>query len=106
MVLLLKPIVISRLRGQPLLINCDGSPVSPKRINAIVSTLAQRARITYKNVTPHTLRHTFGTRLNDEGVDIKTAQLLLGHSRLEETGRYVHLSEKKMRKAVEQLVRK
>ncbi len=104
MIPLLKPVVLSRLPEQRLLINENGSPLSGSRINDIVSTLAQRAGITYKNVTPHTLRHTFATRLKDKGVDIETIRRLLGHSRIEDTARYVHSGEEQMRDAVERLV--
>jgi len=105
MMSLLRPVILSRLPSQPLLVACDGSGLSVKRINSIVNALAERAGITYKNITPHTLRHTFATRLNEQGVNIKVIQILLGHSRLEETGRYVHLSEDRMRNAVELLAR-
>jgi len=44
-------------------------------------------------VSPHTLRHSYATRLMDHGVDIGIVQLLLGHSSLKSTVIYIHLSE-------------
>ena len=55
------------------------------------------------NVTPHTLRHSFASHLNDEGVDILVLQKLLGHSTPRSTEIYIHLSEKKVREALEKL---
>jgi integrase/recombinase XerC len=101
---LLQPIVHNRTSDQPLLINRNGLALRVKRINSIVSVLAERAGITYKRVTPHVLRHTFATRLSEYGVSITVVQTLLGHSRLEETGRYIHPSADYIVEAVEQLV--
>jgi integrase/recombinase XerD len=44
-------------------------------------------------VSPHTLRHSYATRLMDSGVDIGIVQLLLGHASIKSTVVYIHLSE-------------
>jgi len=54
-------------------------------------------------VTCHTLRHSFASHLNDEGVDIMVLQSLLGHSTPKSTEIYIHPSMQKMRDALEKL---
>jgi excisionase family DNA binding protein len=52
----------------------------------------------------HDLRHTFGSRLVQKGVDIETVRSLLGHSSIAVTQRYVHSTDERRKSAVDKLV--
>lgn len=71
--------------------------ISVRSIELIIDKIIKRAALK-KNITPHTLRHTFATHLLNEGCDILLVKEFLGHSSLDTTGIYTHVSNEKLRK--------
>jgi integrase/recombinase XerD len=69
------------------------TPITTKVVWDACKEAAQRAGL-QKHVHPHTLRHCFATHLLEAGADLRTIQKLLGHSDLEETAKYLHLSRR------------
>jgi site-specific recombinase XerD len=72
------------------------APMSDKVVWWAVREAARRAGITRK-IGPHTFRHSFATELLEAGTDLRTIQLLMGHSRLEDTTLYLHLSRRHLK---------
>ena len=68
-------------------------PVTEKMAWQAVHEARIRAGIT-KHVTPHTLRHCFATHLLESGADLRSIQMMLGHSDIEATAIYLHLSRR------------
>jgi integrase/recombinase XerD len=68
------------------------APINRKVLWDTVRQAAAAAGIT-RHVTPHTLRHSYATRLLENGVDTRVVQILLGHVNIATTAIYTHLTE-------------
>jgi site-specific recombinase XerD len=69
-----------------------GCPISHRSIQHLVQHALAQAGLNSKNYTVHTIRHSFATHLVDHGTDLYTVKELLGHSNLQTTMRYMHLT--------------
>lgn len=77
-------------------LNPNSSPLTPRSIQRIIAKYALVAGIT-KNVTPHTLRHSFATDLLQNGADIRSVQAMLGHASITTTQVYTHITDARLR---------
>ncbi|PIR67168.1 MAG: hypothetical protein COU51_00205 [Parcubacteria group bacterium CG10_big_fil_rev_8_21_14_0_10_36_14] len=74
----------------------DEDPMTPRSMQRMVAKYTRIAGIA-KQITPHTLRHSFATDLLSNDADIRTVQVMLGHSSITTTQVYTHITDKHLR---------
>ena len=81
------------LKSEALFISKKGNRINPRAVQRIIKKRALEAGI-MKKVTPHTIRHYFATDLLQNGADIRSVQMLLGHASINTTQVYTNISDK------------
>ena len=84
-----------------LFLNRNGKKMSRAMIFTIIRNAAKKVGIK-KKISPHTFRHSFATHLLENGADLRTIQLLLGHESIITTEIYTHLDNKHLKKVMEE----
>jgi integrase/recombinase XerD len=87
-------------RSSPLFLSKRGKRLDREMIWRIVKKYAELAGIR-KNISPHTLRHSFATHLLENGADLRIIQEMLGHKDISTTDRYTHISKRHLKNAFE-----
>ena len=80
-----------------LFLNKDGGRLSDRYIRKIIDDVVIKCELDY-HISPHTLRHTFATDMLNNGADLMTVKELLGHSSINTTGIYTHVSNEQLKK--------
>lgn len=81
-------------------LNRNGNQLTREMIFTIVRQLGVKANI-QKRISPHTFRHSFATHLLENGADLRTIQLLMGHESITTTEIYTHLDTKHLRNVLD-----
>ena len=74
-----------------MLVSESGDRLGVRTVQRIVKQVFHELGIS-ETVTPHVLRHSFATEMHRGGADLRTLQLLLGHSSMDTTQIYTHVS--------------
>ena len=82
------------INSKKLLIADNGNFVNRQYVYTIIH---ERGKLINKNISPHTLRHSFATHLLENGADLRVVQELLGHSDVSTTQLYTHISKKRLK---------
>lgn len=84
----------------PLFINNTGYRLQNKTIRKVINEIVEKIELP-KKVTPHVFRHSFATKLIENGADLRVVQELLGHAGISNTQIYTHISMKHMKDVYE-----
>ncbi len=86
--------------NSPLFINSTGFRLQNKTIRKAINEVVEKIELP-KKVTPHVFRHSFATRLIENGADLRVVQELLGHAGISNTQIYTHISMKHLKDVYE-----
>lgn len=95
-----RPKMLQSPDEKALFLNLRGSRLTRQGFWLILKEYAKKAGIT-KNITPHTLRHSFATHMLNNGADLRTVQELLGHANITTTQVYTQLTKEHVRRTYE-----
>jgi integrase/recombinase XerD len=84
-----------------IFLNRNGEPLSRQGLWKVIKGYARTLGV-YSTLTPHTLRHSFATHLLEKGADLRSIQLMLGHSNISTTEIYTYVAKTRVKKIYDQ----
>ena len=92
----IRPQLIADPQERALFVNMNGERMSRQGFWKIVKHYQETAQIS-KDITPHTLRHSFAVHLLENGADLRSIQEMLGHADISSTQIYTHVVKKQLK---------
>ncbi|PWU69098.1 site-specific tyrosine recombinase XerD [Gracilibacillus dipsosauri] len=91
-----RPMLVSKKNTENVFVNHHGNRLSRQGFWKIIKQIAKDVGIE-KEISPHTLRHSFATHLLENGADLRAVQEMLGHSDISTTQIYTHVSKSRLK---------
>lgn len=90
-----RELIALKYNSEPyLFLNSDGTKITRQKVYKIIHSLGETIG---RDISPHTIRHSFATHLLENGADLRVVQELLGHASIVTTQLYTHISKKTLR---------
>ncbi|NJD04245.1 MAG: site-specific tyrosine recombinase XerD [Ruminiclostridium sp.] len=91
-----RPLLIQKIDEKALFVNINGGRLTRQGFWKIIKQYKNQAKIS-KDITPHTLRHSFAAHLLENGADLRSIQEMLGHSDISSTQIYAQIAKNKLK---------
>ena len=92
----IRPRIVANRDEPALFVNMNGERMSRQGFWKIIKYYQEKAEIN-KDITPHTLRHSFAVHLLENGADLRSIQEMLGHADISSTQVYTHVIQKQLK---------